>query len=161
MFSPQTMRLKLLYSTIVPIIASVSFVTGNLLLKWILAFLYYLLMKKIIFPKLLKTCNSNSNCIEDMYKTRLRHHLFFIRSNGMHTLCVTIKPVQEIVWAGYQMTGTDLAISDNFLSEEWYRFQSGAGNDMVTSAPSIAMCGTLYPVWLDGKVIVDIYIILV
>lgn len=52
-----------------------------------------------------------------------------------------------------------MAISDNFLSEGWYRFQSGAGNDMVTIAPSIAMCGTIYPVWLDGKVIVDILIL--
>lgn len=61
--------------------------------------------------------------------------------------------------SSYQLTGTDVAISDNFLSEGWYRFQSGAGNNMVTSAPSIAMCGTLYPVWLDGKVIVDILIL--
>lgn len=53
--------------------------------------------------------------------------------------------------SSYQLTGTDVAISDNFLSEGWYRFQSGAGNDMVTSAPSIAMCGTLYPVWLHGS----------
>lgn len=53
--------------------------------------------------------------------------------------------------SSYQLTGTDVAISDNFLSEGWYRFQSGAGNDMVTSAPSIAMCGTLYPVWLNGS----------
>lgn len=30
---------------------------------------------------------------------------------------------------------------------------------MVTSAPSIAMCGTLYPVWLHGKIIVDILIL--
>lgn len=29
---------------------------------------------------------------------------------------------------------------------------------MVTSAPSLVMCGTLYPVWLDGKVIVDIFV---
>lgn len=53
--------------------------------------------------------------------------------------------------SSYQLTRTDVAISDNFLSEGWYRFQSGAGNDMVTSAPSIATCGTLYPVWLDGS----------
>lgn len=53
--------------------------------------------------------------------------------------------------SSYQLTGTDVAISDSFLSEGWYRFQSGAGNDMVTSAPSLAMCGTLYPVWLDGS----------
>lgn len=53
--------------------------------------------------------------------------------------------------SGYQLTGADVAISDNFLSEGWYRFQSGAGNDMVTSAPSISMCGTIYPVWLDGS----------
>lgn len=53
--------------------------------------------------------------------------------------------------SSYQLTGTDVAISDSFLSEGWYRFLSGAGNDMVTSAPSLAMCGTLYPVWLDGS----------
>lgn len=62
--------------------------------------------------------------------------------------------------SGYQLGRTDVAISDNFLSEGWYRFQSGAGNDMVTSAPLIAMCGTLYPVWLDGKVIVDTCILI-
>lgn len=53
--------------------------------------------------------------------------------------------------SGYQLGRTDVAISDNFLSEEWYQFQSAAGNDMVTSSPSIAMCGTIYPVWLNGK----------
>eukprot|EP00105_Crassostrea_gigas_P041617 XP_019925765.1 PREDICTED: uncharacterized protein LOC105335333 [Crassostrea gigas] len=53
--------------------------------------------------------------------------------------------------SGYQLGRTDVAISDNFLSEGWYRFQSGAGNDMVTSSPSIAMCGTIYPVWLNGS----------
>lgn len=52
-----------------------------------------------------------------------------------------------------------MAISDNFLSEGWYRFQSGAGNDMVTSEISITMCGTLYPVWLNGKVNVEITVV--
>lgn len=52
--------------------------------------------------------------------------------------------------SGYQLATDDVAISDNFLSEGWYRFKSGAGNDMVTSAPSLTKCGTIYPVWLNG-----------
>lgn len=48
------------------------------------------------------------------------------------------------------MQSTDIAISDNFLSEGWYRFDSGAGNDMATHAPAIKKCGTLFPIWLSG-----------
>lgn len=51
----------------------------------------------------------------------------------------------------YTIQSTDIAISDNFLSEGWYRFDSrGAGNDMVTWAPSIYQCGTIYPMWMNG-----------
>lgn len=50
----------------------------------------------------------------------------------------------------YTLQSNDIAISDNFLSEGWYRFDSGAGNDMVTQAPSITQCGTIYPIWLQG-----------
>lgn len=63
----------------------------------------------------------------------------------------TLKSNQYKRSSGYQLAVTDVAISDNFLSEGWYRFQSGAGNDMVTSEISITMCGTLYPVWLNGS----------
>ncbi|XP_056022076.1 uncharacterized protein LOC125649695 [Ostrea edulis] len=52
--------------------------------------------------------------------------------------------------SGYQLTSSDTAISDNFLTEGWYRFQSGAGNDIVRSPPSLSKCGTIYPVWLFG-----------
>ncbi|XP_061187077.1 von Willebrand factor D and EGF domain-containing protein-like [Saccostrea echinata] len=45
----------------------------------------------------------------------------------------------------------DISISDNFLSAGWYRFESGAGNDMVTSAPSITQCGTVFPIWMQGS----------
>lgn len=45
------------------------------------------------------------------------------------------------------MQSTDIAI---ILSEGWYRFDSGAGNNMVTQAPSITQCGTIYPIWLQG-----------
>lgn len=64
--------------------------------------------------------------------------------------------------SGYQLTQSDIAISDNFLSEGWYRFESGAGNDMVTHAAPIAMCGTLYPVWLNGMNIpkISVYLFL-
>lgn len=51
---------------------------------------------------------------------------------------------------GYTLQDTDIAISDNFLPEGWYRFDSGAGNDMATHAPAIKKCGTLFPIWLSG-----------
>lgn len=49
---------------------------------------------------------------------------------------------------GYALQDTDIAISDNFLPEGWYRFDSGAGNDMATQAPKFKKCGTLFPIWL-------------
>lgn len=52
--------------------------------------------------------------------------------------------------ATYTIQTNDIAISDNFLFEGWYRFDSGAGNDMVTWAPSIYQCGTIYPMWMNG-----------
>lgn len=50
----------------------------------------------------------------------------------------------------YTIKSTDIAVSDNFLSEGWYRFDSGAGNDMVTQAPTVTRCGTIYPIWMQG-----------
>lgn len=52
--------------------------------------------------------------------------------------------------SNYTIQSNDIAISDNFLSEGWYRFASGAGNDTVTWAPSIYQCGTIYPMWMNG-----------
>lgn len=111
-------------------ISSVAFVSG------IIFFSY-----KIISATFYNTTNYDSNVLPGQctnYKLKSNHYK---RSSG------------------YQLTVTDVAISDNFLSEGWYRFQSGAGNDMVTSKPSIAMCGTLYPVWLNGKVNVEITVL--
>lgn len=51
---------------------------------------------------------------------------------------------------GYTLQDSDIAISDNFLSQGWYRFDSGAGNDMATKAPPFKNCGTLFPIWLSG-----------
>lgn len=50
----------------------------------------------------------------------------------------------------YTIKSTDIAVSDNFLSEGWYRFDSGAGNDMVTQAPTVTQCGTIFPIWMQG-----------
>lgn len=52
--------------------------------------------------------------------------------------------------SSYTIQSTDIAFSDNFLSEGWYRFDSRAGNDIVTRAPSIYQCGTIYPIWMRG-----------
>ncbi|XP_061195273.1 von Willebrand factor D and EGF domain-containing protein-like [Saccostrea echinata] len=52
--------------------------------------------------------------------------------------------------SGYTLLSTDVAVSDNFLSSKWYRFDSGAGNDMVTSAPAMSQCGTVFPIWMQG-----------
>ncbi|XP_048772651.2 von Willebrand factor D and EGF domain-containing protein-like [Ostrea edulis] len=53
--------------------------------------------------------------------------------------------------SGYTLAANGLAISDSFLAEGWYRFSSGGGNDMVTTAPSLSQCGTIYPIWLNGR----------
>lgn len=50
---------------------------------------------------------------------------------------------------GYTLQDSDIAFSDNFLSKGWYRFGSGAGNDMATEAPPIKQCGTIFPIWLQ------------
>lgn len=55
----------------------------------------------------------------------------------------------------YTIKSTDIAVSDNFLSEGWYRFDSGAGNDMVTQAPTVTQCGTIYPIWMQGTLPTD------
>lgn len=50
----------------------------------------------------------------------------------------------------YTLKSTDTAVNDNFLSEGWYRFDSGAGNDMATQAPAVTQCGTIYPILMQG-----------
>ncbi|XP_065929944.1 von Willebrand factor D and EGF domain-containing protein isoform X2 [Magallana gigas] len=64
--------------------------------------------------------------------------------------CHSIKEGYYKRSSNYTIQSTDIAISDNFLSEGWYRFDSLAGNDMVTWAPSIYQCGTIYPMWMNG-----------
>lgn len=62
----------------------------------------------------------------------------------------TLKSGQYNRSTGYTLQDSDIAYSDNFLSEGWYRFDSGAGNDMATEAPPITQCGTIFPIWLQG-----------
>ena len=42
-------------------------------------------------------------------------------------------------------------ICDRHLVEGWYRAVSGAGGDMPTVSPGFNHCGTVYPIWLNGK----------
>ncbi|XP_062607103.1 uncharacterized protein LOC134268875, partial [Saccostrea cucullata] len=58
--------------------------------------------------------------------------------------------------SGYMLQPGDISISDNFLAAGWYRFDSGgAGNDMVTFAPNIGQCGTVFPIWMQGNISSD------
>ena len=43
---------------------------------------------------------------------------------------------------------------DSTLAEDWYRVNSTAGEDTVTTCPSIDRCGTQHPIWMNGKSIV-------
>ena len=42
-------------------------------------------------------------------------------------------------------------LCDLHMEEGWYYFDGGQGDNMSTYAPPINSCGTMYPVWLNGK----------
>lgn len=76
--------------------------------------------------------------------------LFLKEIDPCSSQCHSIKKGHYKRSSNYTIQPTDIAISDNFLSEGWYRFESLAGNDTVTWAPSIYQCGTIYPMWMNG-----------
>ena len=47
--------------------------------------------------------------------------------------------------------GRDPAVCDAELAEDWYRFNSPAGNLLPTECPGGNYCGTNIPVWMKGK----------
>ena len=47
--------------------------------------------------------------------------------------------------------GRDPAVCDSELAEDWYRFNSPAGNLLPTECPGGNYCGTNIPVWMKGK----------
>ena len=59
--------------------------------------------------------------------------------------------------------------SDENLSKGWYRFVSGAGGEIPTTAPSPGECSTIIPIWINGmciytltdKIIILIIIIII
>ncbi|RUS83032.1 hypothetical protein EGW08_009220, partial [Elysia chlorotica] len=54
--------------------------------------------------------------------------------------------------AGYQTQASDRPLCDTQLVQGWYRFQSGAGGEMPNTCPDRLRCGTVAPVWMNGKV---------
>ncbi|XP_061187357.1 von Willebrand factor D and EGF domain-containing protein-like [Saccostrea echinata] len=53
---------------------------------------------------------------------------------------------------GVFLTPEDTSISDNFMADGWYRFESAAGNDMPITAPPLTACGAMFPIWLQGTI---------
>ena len=47
--------------------------------------------------------------------------------------------------------GTEPPVCDSDLAEDWYRFQSPAGNLLPTECPGGNYCGTNVPVWMKGN----------
>ncbi|XP_070570349.1 von Willebrand factor D and EGF domain-containing protein-like [Ptychodera flava] len=43
-------------------------------------------------------------------------------------------------------------ICDRDISVAWYRFTSDAGGEIPTSCVNVGMCGTQYPVWINGEI---------
>ena len=41
--------------------------------------------------------------------------------------------------------------SDQVLDAGWYKFTGPNGNKMPTYAPDIYSCGTVFPIWMNGK----------
>lgn len=104
-------------------------------------------MKSLLFPPMRI---NHKPWVQKRKKKELKL-IIFILKNKDPCSSYSFKENQYKRSSNYTIQSTDIAISDNFLSEGWYRFESyGAGNDIVTLAPSIYQCGTIYPMWMNG-----------
>lgn len=99
----------------------------------------HVFVKSILY---IQKTNRNKNQLADF-------HLFFINIADP-SFSYTLLSGQYKRSTGYTLHGFDIDISDNFLSEGWYRFDRGAGNDIVTETPLKYQCGTIFPIWLQG-----------
>jgi len=52
---------------------------------------------------------------------------------------------------GYKHGFPEKPLCDIHLAEGWYRFTSGAGGRMPESCPDRLSCGTVVPIWMNGK----------
>ncbi|XP_062588306.1 von Willebrand factor D and EGF domain-containing protein-like [Saccostrea cucullata] len=73
-----------------------------------------------------------------------------VNSNECTTYILKKDEVRRSI--GVLLTPEQTSISDNFMSDGWYRFESEAGNDMPLTAPTLLSCGTMYPIWLQGTI---------
>lgn len=46
---------------------------------------------------------------------------------------------------------SDDIISDGLLNNDWYRIISENGDKMPTYPPGLFHCGTINPIWLNGR----------
>lgn len=53
--------------------------------------------------------------------------------------------------SNYTLLAGDAPIDDNTLAPGWYRIDSSTGNDIVTEMVTMYQCGTIYPLWMKGK----------
>ena len=60
------------------------------------------------------------------------------------------KVMNDVEWRNSAAANT-LAHCDRRLDRGWYRIDSKAGSDMPTFCPQMNRCGTVFPVWLNGK----------
>ena len=51
----------------------------------------------------------------------------------------------------YTVPEGQTACCDRRMDEAWYRVISQNGGDMPTSCAAVNSCGTLYPIWMNGK----------
>ena len=92
----------------------------------------------------------NSNLLESI----CNKNVIFSESYGQHTdICgnleVEIIPLNAIRIYAYETPPGEKPLCDrNIINEtKWYK----AANDMVTNATKPDICGTTYPIWLQGK----------
>ncbi|XP_071123915.1 uromodulin-like [Mytilus edulis] len=53
--------------------------------------------------------------------------------------------------SNYTLLAGDEPIDDSTLASGWYRIDSSSGNDIVTEMVTMYQCGTIYPLWMKGK----------
>lgn len=83
--------------------------------------------------------------------------MFLVVVNAQNECSDTVyKPLGDLAKRSPTYVQDSVPLCDRYLAPGWY----GASHyDMPTTAPDLWECGTTYPVWLNGNIIVVLMLI--
>lgn len=78
---------------------------------------------------------------------------FYVK--GADDPCLTASTLPGEIWrsVAYNTPSESQGICDVTIIEKWYRIDSEAGNDTISFCPPIRRCGTVHPIWMNGKMV--------